>query len=38
MLSNSIELYSFLDKLFTPRGYIRKKDTYYLNTPECIIF
>ena len=38
MLNNSKELYIFLDKLFFPQGFCRKKDTYYFTTDECICF
>jgi len=31
-------LYAFLDKIFNPNGFIRKKDTYYLQAEECICF
>lgn len=38
MISNGKELYRFLDSLLVPNGFVRKKDTYYLNTDECICF
>src|SRR2546421_6897983 len=38
MISNSSELYEFLDRLFEAKGFIRKKDTYYLDAPESICF
>lgn len=38
MLNNTKELYIFLDKLFIPHGYCRKKDTYYFSTIDCICF
>lgn len=38
MLNNTKELYSFLDKLFIPNGFYRKKDTYYYSNEECICF
>ncbi len=38
MLANGKDLYSFLDALFKPYGFKRKKDTYYLHSPETICF
>ena len=38
MLNNSKELYIFLDELFMPHGFFRKKDTYYFSSDECICF
>jgi len=38
MLANGAELYKFLDGLFYPHGFVRKKDTWYLNSNECIVF
>ena len=38
MISNAKELFGFMDTLLKPQGYLRKKDTYYLVTSECICF
>lgn len=38
MISNGKELYNFIDNLLKLYGYIRKKDTWYLHTIECICF
>jgi hypothetical protein len=38
MISNGKELFTFLDNLLKPHGFIKKKTTWYLNTPECICF
>jgi hypothetical protein len=38
MISNGKELYIFLDDLFKPQGFVRKKDTYYKSTLDCIVF
>jgi hypothetical protein len=38
MINNGKELVTLIDKLLAPNGYIRKKDTWYLNTSECICF
>jgi len=38
MISNGKELFTLLDNLLKPHGFIRKKDTWYLHTPECICF
>lgn len=38
MLNNTKELYTLLDTLFLPYGFIRMKDTYYYSTDECICF
>lgn len=38
MISNGKELYSFLDKLLKPHGFVKNKDTYYLDSKECICF
>jgi len=38
MLNNTKALFDFLDKLFIPEGFYRKKDTYYFSTDECICF
>ncbi len=38
MVSNGAELLMLLDKIFLPKGYIRKKDTWYLVTKDCICF
>jgi hypothetical protein len=38
MIANGKELYKFLDSIFIPNGYIRKKDTYYKHTEECICY
>jgi hypothetical protein len=38
MVTNGKELYKFLDGIFLPLGYVRKKDTYYTHTAECICY
>jgi len=38
MISNGKELYIFLDDLFKPQGFVRKKDTYYRSSQDCIVF
>jgi len=38
MISNEMELYHFLDNVFKGHGYVRKKDTYYIHSKECICF
>ena len=38
MVSNGKDLYKLLDQIFEFYGYIRKKDTYYIYTAECICF
>jgi len=38
MISNQKELYAHIDKILKPYGYIRKKETWYLHTEECICF
>jgi Domain of unknown function (DUF4304) len=38
MIVNEKELYKFVDSLLSPEGFIRKKETYYLNYPEFIVF
>ena len=37
MITNSKELYIFLDSLVCPEGYVRKKDTYYRDHAEFIV-
>lgn len=36
MISNGHELYKYVDAILLPLGYIRKKETYYLDRSECI--
>ena len=38
MIKNAKSLFDLLDTFFIPHGFVRKKDTYYLNTEECICF
>jgi Domain of unknown function (DUF4304) len=38
MIVNGKQLYDFIDGLLKPHGYIKKKDTWYLRTTECICF
>lgn len=38
MLNNGKELYKFLDGLLLPKGFVRKKHTYYYRTSECLCF
>lgn len=38
MISNGRELYDFIDKIIKPLGFIRKKNTWYLHTSDCICF
>lgn len=38
MISNAHDLYLFIDRIFNPYGFIRKKDCYYKNSDECIVF
>jgi len=38
MIANAKDLYRLIDKILIPRGYIRKKDTYYIRMPDCICF
>lgn len=36
MISNSKDLYNFVDKIVKPKGFSKKKENWYLDTPECI--
>jgi hypothetical protein len=38
VIGNGKELRTFIDNLLKPHGFIRMKDTWYLNTDECICF
>lgn len=38
MIANSKDLYNLIDNILKPKGFVRKKDTYYLHTSECICF
>lgn len=38
MIANQKELYDLVDSVFKPYGYVKKGDTWYLHTPECICF
>jgi hypothetical protein len=38
MIANEKELFAFVDRILKPAGLVRKKDTYYLNTPECTAY
>jgi hypothetical protein len=38
MISKGKELYRFIDTIMIPHGYVRKKDTWYLHSEECICF
>ncbi|MBX3254198.1 MAG: DUF4304 domain-containing protein [Chitinophagaceae bacterium] len=38
MIANQKSLYEFVDRTLKPHGFIKKKDTWYLHTKECICF
>ena len=38
MINNGNELISYIDSNILPHGFVRKKDTYYRHTEECICF
>lgn len=38
MISNQKELYDFIDQILKPYGFIKKKDTWYQQTDECICY
>lgn len=38
MISNKKELYNYLDGIFCALGYVRKRNTWYFLTEECICF
>ncbi|MFT3948783.1 MAG: DUF4304 domain-containing protein [Agriterribacter sp.] len=38
MIVNQKQLYKCIDEILKPNGFIRKKDTWYLHTTECICF
>lgn len=38
MINNEKELFALVDLVLKPHGYIKKKDTWYLRTDECICF
>lgn len=38
MIANGKDLYNLIDSLLKPKGFVRKKDTYYLHTSECLCF
>lgn len=38
MIANGKDLYNLIDSLLKPHNYVRKKDTWYLHTTECICF
>ena len=38
MIANGTDIYYLIDSILKPRGFVRKKDTYYLHTLECICF
>lgn len=38
MIANGKALLSLIDNILKPLGYVKKKDTWYLHTEECILF
>jgi hypothetical protein len=38
MIANAKELYKYIDGILKPAGYVRKKETYYLHTEDCICY
>ena len=38
MIVNQKQLFDLIDKILKPHNYIRKRETWYLHTPECICF
>jgi hypothetical protein len=38
MINNGNELIKLIDSLLTPHGFLKKKDTWYLNTGDCKCF
>lgn len=38
MISNKKELFDFIDSILKKEGFVKKKDTWYLTTEECICY
>jgi len=38
MINNQKDLYDFIDKIMKPNGFVKKKDTWYFHSDECITF
>lgn len=38
MINNQKDLYGFIDSIMKQKGFMKKKDTWYLHTDECICF